>query len=53
MPTINNTNTRVTIQKVKENDMLAPPSSDCIRYYEYNLQSLKIKRKCDMLHRQF
>lgn len=27
MPTINNTNTRVTIQKVNENDMLAPPSS--------------------------
>lgn len=52
MPARNNTNTKVTIQKVNENVMLGTSRNGCIRYHDYNLRSLKNIRKCDVAHRQ-
>ncbi|WP_340026867.1 hypothetical protein MHI24_25240 [Paenibacillus sp. FSL K6-1096] len=48
MPARNSANTRVTIQKVRENDMQGTSVMDYIRYPEYTLFSRKNKRKCDI-----
>ncbi|WP_438495175.1 hypothetical protein [Paenibacillus sp. IHBB 3054] len=45
MPVRNSKNTRVIIQKVKENDMLDTSIRICIRYPDYNLVYIKNKRK--------
>lgn len=42
MPTINNTNTIVTIQKVNENDILAPPLANVFVIKIIPCKSIKI-----------